>query len=142
MPPWLITVILLICSNVFMTYAWYYHLKEKSWPLFLAIILSWGMAFFEYCLQVPANRIGHVSHGGPFTAPQLKVIQEAITLLVFTVFTITVLKEKPRTTDAIAFGLIFAGVVVSMAGRGSSPTEATPMPAPPPARAPQPPPPQ
>jgi uncharacterized protein len=136
MPPWLTTIALLLCSNIFMTYAWYYHLKEKSWPLLLAIFLSWGMAFFEYCLQVPANRVGHASYGGPFTAPQLKVIQEAITLLVFTVFTLVVLKEKLRVQDLAAFTLIFAGVLVSMSGRAGR-GETTPMPAPPPAQAPR-----
>jgi uncharacterized protein len=122
MPTWLITVLLLIASNVFMTFAWYFHLKEKTWTLLFAILASWGMAFFEYCLQVPANRLGHLSHGGPFTAPQLKVIQEAVTLLVFTVFSILVLREKPRVHDYLAFGLIFAGVLVSMLGRTVEPT--------------------
>lgn len=117
MPQWLTTVLLLIASNVFMTFAWYYHLREKSWTLAVAILLSWGMAFFEYVLQVPANRYGHVSAGGPFTTPQLKVLQEAITLAVFTVFAIFVLKEKLRVNDIIAFSLVFAGVVVSMMGR-------------------------
>ncbi len=117
MPQWLTTVLLLLASNVFMTFAWYYHLREKSWTLAAAILVSWAIAFFEYLLQVPANRYGHFSHGGPFTAPQLKVIQEALTLLVFTVFAIVVLKEKFRINDVIAFTLIFAGVAVSMAGR-------------------------
>lgn len=110
------TVLLLVGSNIFMTWAWYGHLR-KSWGLFVAIGVSWLIAFPEYMLQVPANRLGHAGHGGPFTAPQLKVIQEAITLAVFTVFTIAVLKEKPRIHDAIAFALIFAAVIVSMMGR-------------------------
>lgn len=117
MPKWLLTVVLLVFSNVFMTYAWYYHLKQKSWPLVVAVLASWGMAFFEYTLQVPANRLGHVSQGGPFTAPQLKTIQEAITLLVFSAFSMIVLQEKLRTQDVIAFGLVFAGVAVSMWGQ-------------------------
>lgn len=125
LPTWLpapvATVSLLVMSNAFMTYAWYYHLK-KPWPLMVAILVSWGIAFFEYCLQVPANRIGHVSHGGPFTAAQLKVMQEAITLTVFAVFSIVVLKEKLRPQDIAAFALIFAGVVVSMWGRTTSAT--------------------
>jgi uncharacterized protein (DUF486 family) len=112
----LATVLLLVGSNTFMTWAWYGHLKQK-WPLLLAIGLSWLIALPEYCLQVPANRIGHVDHGGPFTAPQLKIIQEAITLAVFTAFSIVVLKEKPRTTDYVAFGLIFAAVAVGVLGR-------------------------
>lgn len=116
MPPALSTVLLLVASNTFMTYAWYYHLK-KPWPLLVAILASWGIAFFEYCLQVPANRIGHVSTGGPFTAPQLKIIQEAITLCVFGVFSIVVLKEKLRPNDIAAFVLILAAVVVGMWGR-------------------------
>lgn len=113
----LATVTLLICSNVFMTYAWYYHLKHKAWPLLLAIVLSWGIAFFEYVLQVPANRYGHLSNGGTFTAPQLKIIQEVITLTVFGMFSVLVLGEKLRTNDVIAFGLVLAAVVVSMWGK-------------------------
>lgn len=117
MPHWLITVVLLVASNIFMTYAWYFHLKKPSWTMVVAIVASWGMAFFEYCLQVPANRVGHVSHGGLFTAPQLKIIQEAVTLTVFSAFSILVLGEKIRVQDAIAFALIFAGVAVGMWGR-------------------------
>ncbi|MBL8746511.1 MAG: DMT family protein [Phycisphaerae bacterium] len=110
------TVLLLVGSNIFMTWAWYGHLK-KAWGIPVAILLSWLIALPEYMLQVPANRLGHAGHGGPFTAPQLKILQEAITLGVFTVFTITVLKEKPRMHDAVAFILIFAAVVISMMGR-------------------------
>lgn len=117
---WLVPVLLLLASNVFMTYAWYYHLKVKSWHLVTAILLSWGIAFFEYCLQVPANRLGHVSNGGSFTAPQLKIMQEAITLVVFTVFALMVLKEKPRVNDYVAMGLIMLAVVVSMMGKGAT----------------------
>ena len=118
MPRWLLTIILLICSNTFMTFAWYYHLKKSSWPLVTAILLSWGMAFFEYVLQVPANRYGSRDFGGPFTTPQLKIIQEAITLSVFSIFTVLVMNERLRINDIIAFGLVFAGVAVSMMGRG------------------------
>lgn len=113
----LATVGLLICSNIFMTWAWYGHLKQKHWPLLLAIGLSWLIALPEYVLQVPANRLGHIDHGGPFTAPQLKIIQEAITLTVFAGFSILVLKEKPRPNEYVAFGLIMAAVVVAMWGR-------------------------
>jgi uncharacterized protein (DUF486 family) len=113
----LVTVLLLLGSNVFMTYAWYYHLKKPAWPLAVAIVASWGIAFFEYCLQVPANRYGHLSHSGPFTAPQLKIVQEAITLTVFGVFSTLVLKEKLRAHDIAAFALIFLAVLVSMWGR-------------------------
>lgn len=133
----LITVALLVASNIFMTFAWYYHLKAKTWTLLTAIAISWLIALPEYCLQVPANRIGHVSHGGPLTAPQLKVLQEAITLAVFTVFTIFILREKPRWNDGVAFVLIFAAVAVSMLGR--RPSDASPaseQPTPPPAAQP------
>lgn len=117
MPRWFWTVLLLVGSNAFMTFAWYYHLKQKHWPLLTAILLSWLIALPEYCLQVPANRTGHVAHGGSFTAPQLKIIQEAITLVVFTAFTMLVLREKPRVNDFVAMGLILLAVVVSMWGR-------------------------
>lgn len=113
----IVTVLLLCGSNIFMTWAWYGHLKKAAWTIPVAIVLSWLIALPEYALQVPANRIGHFAHGGPFTAPQLKIIQEAITLTVFTAFTIWILKERPRPNDYIAFGLIMAAVVVSMAGR-------------------------
>ena len=115
-----LTVGLLLASNIFMTFAWYYHLKHKAWPLVVAILASWGIAFFEYLLQVPANRYGHISQGGAFTMPQLKVMQEAITLIVFSLFVIAVFpEEKLKTTDLVAFALIFAAVVVSMMGRGT-----------------------
>ena len=113
LPAPIVTIGLLLASNVFMTFAWYGHLKFKSAPLLTVILVSWGIAFFEYLLQVPANRIGH----GTFSAAELKTIQEVITLSVFTVFTILILKEKPRVNDAIAFALVIAAVVVSMAGR-------------------------
>jgi uncharacterized protein (DUF486 family) len=114
----LLSVLLLTGSNVFMTTAWYLHLKQKeTWSMLFAIGISWLIALPEYCLQVPANRLGHVSGGGPFTAPQLKVLQEAITLVVFGFFSVWVLKEKLRPNDLIAFVLIFAGVAVSLAGK-------------------------
>jgi uncharacterized protein (DUF486 family) len=116
----LLTVGLLVLSNLFMTFAWYYHLKHKKWPLVVAIFASWGIALFEYVLQVPANRYGHLSQGGPFSMPQLKILQEAITLTVFSVFVILLFpEEKPRVNDIVAFILIFAAVVVSMMGRGT-----------------------
>ena len=96
----LYTILLLIVSNIFMTFAWYGHLKlqemkiSNSWPLFAVILLSWGLAFFEYCFQVPANRIGFHENGGPFSLMQLKVIQEAITLIIFTVFTTVLFKGE------------------------------------------------
>lgn len=104
------TVILLVLSNIFMTFAWYGHLKYKSAPLWIAILASWGLAFFEYCLQVPANRWGH----GQFTAPQLKVLQEAITLVIFAAVSATYLHEKLRWNDWVAFGLVFLAVLVSV----------------------------
>jgi len=119
-PRWVWTVLLLIGSNTFMTFAWYYHVKQKTWPLLLAIGISWLIALPEYILQVPANRVGHIDHGGPFTLPQLKILQEAITLVVFTVFTVYVAKEKMRVNDVVAFGLIFAAVAVSMMGKKSA----------------------
>ena len=96
----LYTILLLIVSNIFMTFAWYGHLKlqemkiSTSWPLFAVILLSWGLAFFEYCFQVPANRIGFHENGGPFSLMQLKVIQEAITLIIFTVCTTVLFKGE------------------------------------------------
>ncbi|MDX6768605.1 MAG: DMT family protein [Elusimicrobiota bacterium] len=83
------TIGLLLVSNVFMTFAWYGHLRHKASPLWVAILVSWGIAFFEYCFQVPANRLGH----GQFTAAQLKTIQEVITLVVFAVFSWLYLEE-------------------------------------------------
>jgi uncharacterized protein (DUF486 family) len=124
----LMTVLLLIASNCFMTWAWYGHLKKTGWTIPVAIGISWLIAFPEYVLQVPANRIGHISHGGPFTAAQLKVLQEAITLTVFIVFAAVVLKEKPRWNEGVAFVLIFAGVVVAMMGRAPTGGTVTPGP--------------
>ena len=100
------TVALLLVSNIFMTIAWYGHLKFKSTPLWGAIIVSWLIAFFEYCFQVPANRIGHYQ----FTAAQLKTIQEVITLLVFSVFSVVYLKEELKWNYAVGFMMIIAAV--------------------------------
>jgi uncharacterized protein len=101
------TILLLISSNIFMTFAWYYHLKEKGWSLWKAILISWFIALFEYMLQVPANRIGYKSG---YTAFQLKIMQEAITLCVFTVFALLVLKEQFRWNYAISFVLLMGAV--------------------------------
>ena len=101
------TIALLIISNVFMTFAWYGHLKFKSAPLLTVILVSWGIAFFEYCFQVPANRMGH----GVFSAAQLKTIQEVITLVVFAVFSVAYLSEQIRWNDVAAFGCLVAAVV-------------------------------
>lgn len=89
-----LTVIFLVISNVFMTFAWYGHLKlndmgvSKSWPLYMVILFSWGIALLEYCFQVPANRIGFEGNGGPYSLIQLKVMQEVITLVVFVIFSL------------------------------------------------------
>lgn len=99
------TIGLLLASNIFMTFAWYGHLKFKSTGLITVILISWGIAFFEYCLMVPANRIGH----GYFNAAQLKTIQEVITLSVFAVFSVLYLKEAFTWNHAIGFSLIALG---------------------------------
>lgn len=102
------TIALLVVSNVFMTFAWYGHLKNTEMPLWKAIAISWGIAFFEYCLMVPANRMGFES--GKFTAGQLKVTQEAITLVVFAVFSVLYLKEEIRWNYIVAFVFILLAV--------------------------------
>ncbi|MDX9847125.1 MAG: DMT family protein [Tenuifilaceae bacterium] len=106
----LYTILLLILSNTFMTLAWYGHLKfkEMSWSqglgLFSIILISWGIAFFEYIFQVPANRIGFKGNGGPFSLVELKVLQEVITLIIFMGFTLLVFKtENFRTNHIIGF---------------------------------------
>jgi uncharacterized protein (DUF486 family) len=106
-PTWQ-TLGLLILSNVFMTFAWYGHLKFKSAALGLVILVSWGIAFFEYCLQVPANRIGH----GTFSAAELKTIQEVISLVVFACFSALYLREPLGWNHLLGFGLIAAGAAV------------------------------
>lgn len=100
------TILFLTISNIFMTFAWYGHLKYKNAPLFIAILLSWLIAFAEYCFQVPANRIGH----GMFTAGQLKTIQEVITLVVFSVFSVLYLQEEIRWNYIVGFGFIIIAV--------------------------------
>lgn len=102
------TILLLITSNIFMTFAWYGHLKLQemkisgSWPLILVILFSWGLAFFEYCAQVPANRIGFDGNGGPFNLMQLKVIQEAISLTVFTLIVTLLFKGQTLQWNHLA----------------------------------------
>ena len=100
------TVILLLFSNIFMTFAWYGHLKFRTSPLWIAILASWGIAFFEYCLQVPANRIGSYE----FTTAQLKVIQEVITLVVFCGFSIFYLKESLKWNYLVGFAFMVVAV--------------------------------
>ena len=99
-------ILLLTISNVFMTFAWYGHLKFKSTALWVVILVSWGIALFEYCFQVPANRIGHEY----FNAAQLKTIQEVITLIVFSVFSIMYLKEEFRWNYLVGFFFIILAV--------------------------------
>ena len=101
------TILLLLGSNVFMTFAWYYHLQQKGWPLWKAIVLSWLIAFFEYSLMVPANRLGF-SQG--FSGYQLKMIQEVITLVVFCVFATVILKEPFHTRYFISFAFLIGAV--------------------------------
>ena len=107
----MVTILLLLLSNIFMTIAWYGHLKHNSSPLWMAISASWGIAFFEYCLQVPANRIGFAQGLDP---TRLKIIQEAITLIVFIVFVKLYFEHQPfELKYVISFALIFAAVVVA-----------------------------
>jgi uncharacterized protein (DUF486 family) len=102
------TIVLLTISNIFMTFAWYGHLKFRQAPLFEVILVSWGIAFFEYCFQVPANRIGSYE----FTAVQLKTIQEVITLTVFSVFSVFYLDQSIKWNYILGFALIVAAVFV------------------------------
>jgi uncharacterized protein (DUF486 family) len=98
-------ITMLLASNVFMTFAWYGHLNYRAYPLWIAIAVSWGIALFEYCLAVPANRIGHAV----YSTAQLKTMQEVITLTVFAVFSVLYLKESFTWNHAIGFALIAAG---------------------------------
>jgi uncharacterized protein (DUF486 family) len=101
------TIILLIASNIFMTLAWYGHLKHTDVPIWRMILISWGIAFFEYCLQVPANRFGFMNG---FSGCQLKMTQEAITLVVFSVFAIIYLKEPFHWRYLVSFAFLFGAV--------------------------------
>ncbi|MDP3896120.1 MAG: DMT family protein [Mesorhizobium sp.] len=103
--PKILPILLLVASNVFMTFAWYGHLKFKMSPLWIAVMASWGIAFFEYWLAVPANRIGHAV----YSAAELKTIQEVVTLAVFAVFSVLFLKEAITWNHLIGFALIAAG---------------------------------
>ncbi len=102
------TIVLLTISNIFMTFAWYGHLKHRNAPLWEVILISWGIAFFEYCFQVPANRIGYAR----FSAAQLKIIQEVITLTVFSFFSVFFLREQLRWNYVGAFVLIVGAVAL------------------------------
>ncbi|MCC8113340.1 MAG: DMT family protein [Bacteroidales bacterium] len=117
MPAWITTILLLIVSNVFMTLAWYGHLKLQStgvssnWPLWLVILFSWGIALAEYSFQVPANRIGFQGNGGPYSLVQLKVMQECITLVVFTLVAMFLFNGFTlRWNHVVAFLLLIAAV--------------------------------
>ncbi len=107
------TILLLIASNTFMTFAWYGHLKFKGAPLWMAILASWGIAFFEYCLMVPANRWGHTTMSGS----QLKILQEVITIGVFLVFAYFYLGETPTWRVGTAFAMIVGAAAVAFGGR-------------------------
>ena len=104
-PSWLLPILMLFCSNVFMTFAWYGHLKFKESPLALVIVISWGIAFFEYWLAVPANRWGSTV----YSATQLKTIQEVITLIVFAGFSVMYLKQPLGWNQALGFALVALG---------------------------------
>lgn len=111
------TVALLILSNIVMTFAWYGHLKlqqmgiSSHWPLIVVILFSWGIAFFEYSLMVPANRLGFTGNGGPFTLLQLKIIQEVITLTVFTVFVTVFFKsEQLKWNHFVSYAFLIIAV--------------------------------
>uniref|UniRef100_UPI0040561F7E DMT family protein n=1 Tax=Alistipes sp. TaxID=1872444 RepID=UPI0040561F7E len=111
----LFTILLLICSNAFMTLAWYGHIvfrsKLEKFGMVAIVLLSWGIALFEYCFQVPANRLGSAQYGGPFSLWELKVIQEVITLVVFTIFTVVFMKtETLRWNHVAGFACLVAAV--------------------------------
>ncbi len=106
------TISLLLVSNVFMTFAWYGHLRFRSAPIWEVILISWLIAFLEYCFMVPANRMGSYE----FSAAQLKIIQEAITLIVFGFFSVLYLKQQLQWNHLVAFGFIFAAVLLVFQG--------------------------
>lgn len=105
LPVPVVTIGLLVLSNIFMTLAWYGHLKFRTTPLLVVVLISWGIAFFEYLLHVPANRIGH----GYFSAAELKTIQEVITLTVFVIFSVVYLREPIYWNHLVGFGFIVLG---------------------------------
>lgn len=110
--PKVLPILMLIVSNVFMTFAWYGHLKFRTSPLYLAVLASWGIAFFEYWLAVPANRIG----SGAYSAAELKTMQEVITLTVFAAFSVLYLKEQITLNHGIGFALIALGALFVFRG--------------------------
>lgn len=117
MNPALTTVLLLVVSNIFMTFAWYGNLKlqsmgiGKTWPLICVILMSWGLAFFEYCFMIPANRVGFRDNGGPFSLFELKILQEVITLVIFTIVALFVFQgQKLHWNHIAAYICIIAAV--------------------------------
>lgn len=117
MNPALTTVLLLVVSNIFMTFAWYGNLKlqsmgiGKTWPLICVILMSWGLAFFEYCFMIPANRVGFRDNGGPFSLFELKILQEVITLVIFTILALFVFQgQKLHWNHIAAYICIIAAV--------------------------------
>ena len=104
-PAWLLPIMLLAISNIFMTLAWYGHLNYKNSPLWIVVLVSWAIAFVEYCFAVPANRYGH----GIYSAAELKTIQEVLTLVIFAGFSVAVLKEPLTINHLVGFTLIIAG---------------------------------
>ena len=106
-------IIMLLISNIFMTFAWYGHLRYKNTALWIVILVSWGIAFFEYCFQVPANRIGY----GSYSAVQLKTIQEVITLVVFSFFSVLYLKQEFRWNYLVGFIFIVLAVFFIFKGK-------------------------
>ncbi len=110
------TISLLVASNILMTLAWYGHLKLSEyswfskWPLWLIVLASWGIAFFEYAFQVPANRIGFKEHGGPFELVELKVIQEVITLIIFMIFSYFAFNTTLKPNHLIGFSFLVLAV--------------------------------
>lgn len=114
----LLTILLLVISNIFMTFAWYGNLKlssmgiSRNWPLILVILVSWGLAFLEYCFMIPANRIGFKENGGPYSLFQLKIIQEVITLTVFTVIAVFFFQgQKLQWNHIVSYICIVAAVI-------------------------------
>lgn len=112
-----LTIVMLVIANIFMTFAWYGHLKLQSsgfstnWPLYVVILISWGIALIEYCFQVPANRIGFEGNGGPFSLMQLKVMQEVITLVIFVIFSVIMFDTFTlRWNHYLAMALLVAAV--------------------------------
>lgn len=101
------TILLLTASNIFMTFAWYYHLKHEGWPLWKAIVISWLIAFVEYCLAVPANRWGH---NNGFSLFQLKIMQEGVTLVIFSVFAVLIMKEAFHWKYLVSFAFLMGAV--------------------------------